>query len=123
MCSHALSCLLSCPRLSSVTPKFAYPSPMSLIFRLLCCCVGDDAENWLKNINLDPQLFWTHHEQILNCQTDDEVTSLIKTLKHVEETRHTLDLDTAGAYSVSLDDTLFVLSKPLVGEKYPLKQG
>lgn len=84
---------------------------------------GDDAENWLKTLSLDPQLFWAHHEQILNCQTDDEVTSLIKTLRHLEDTWHTLGLDATGTYSVSLDDTLFVLSKPLVGEKYPLNQG
>ncbi|KAF8443494.1 tRNA A64-2'-O-ribosylphosphate transferase [Terfezia claveryi] len=71
----------------------------------------------------DPQLFWAHHEQILNCQTDDEVTSLIKTLRHLGETWHTLGLYATGTYSVSLDDTLFVLSKPLVGESYPLKQG
>ncbi|KAF8430006.1 tRNA A64-2'-O-ribosylphosphate transferase [Tirmania nivea] len=85
---------------------------------------GDDAENWLKNINLDPQFFWTHHQQILNCQTDGEVTGLTKVLRPlVEETQYTLGLDATNTYSVTLDDTLFILPKPFVGEKYPLRQG
>ena len=109
--------------LPQVIPTFAYPSLTLLTLRLLCF-VGDDAENWLKNINLDPQFFWTHYEQILNCQTDDEVISLIKTLRHTfKETQDILYPNAPDTYSASLDDTLFILARPPVGEKYPLKQG